>query len=311
VSCYRHEGTWYARNRHADGCPGDCDGCEVCDLHCTCRAACKQHLDDSHPLTAPACIGRVRDDLRAIVDLTAMLPPEAEHKGIDSEAANLAGPATDAEAWSHRKASAMAGRADHVSTLEEDDEAHPLRVLGTWDFMLREDYAQPTALRATVSRSADYLDGQLDRLAQDDGQDFPLFAREVRACRLRIEAVLHDGEQRDTGAPCMTCGVPLVREWGRLVAADGWRCPRCREFSTEDQYRFAVAHLHREEATHLTDRDMEIRTGVRAGTVREWARRGHVAKRLDSGRVLYAVADVEERAGTRRSDRASDSAGEV
>ena len=90
----------------------------------------------------------------------------------------------------------------------------------------------------------------------------------------------------------MTCHVPLQREWGKLAAADGWRCPRCREWRSDQDYRLNVADLHRDEATHLTDRDMEIRTGVRAGTVREWARRGHVAKRTDSGRVVYAVADV-------------------
>ena len=60
-----------------------------------------------------------------------------------------------------------------------------------------------------------------------------------------------------------------------------------------------MAHLHREEATELTDRDMEIRTGVRAGTVRVWANRDLIRKRRDSGRVLYDVADVMREARTR------------
>src|SRR3546814_16123105 len=64
---------------------------------------------------------------------------------------------------------------------------------------------------------------------------------------------LRDGEQRDTGAPCRTCEVPLVRVWGSDEQGDGWKCPRCHTRSTETQYRFAVAHLHREEATHLTE----------------------------------------------------------
>lgn len=303
MSCYRwHEGGWYIRGRHNEDFPTlapvpfseehGCEGCQPCADHCTCRKGCKEHIDASHPLTAPACIGRVRDDLRALVDLASLLPAAAVEKGVESEALHLAGPAVDAEAWSACKVSAMAGEVWHVSLLEEDDEAHPLRVLGTWDFMLREDYGQPTALKATVSRCADYLDGVLGRLAQDDGQDFPLFAWEIRACKRRLENVLALAEHRDTGAPCMRCGVALERVWGAEETADGWECPRCRERSSEDQYRFAVAHLHREEATYLTDREMAVRTGVKAGTVREWARRGIVGRKRDSGRVVYAVADV-------------------
>ena len=93
----------------------------------------------------------------------------------------------------------------------------------------------------------------------------------------------------------MDCQVPLERVWGMSLDGDGWRCPRCRRVSTDAQYRFAVAHLHRSEAEWLTDRDMEIRTGVKAGTVRVWARRGLVAAKRDQERRVYAVADVEAR----------------
>ena len=87
--------------------------------------------------------------------------------------------------------------------------------------------------------------------------------------------------------------------WGDDAKGDGWICPRCKRTSTDAQYRFAVAHLDREEAHELTDRDMEIRTGVRAGTVRVWANRELVRKRRDSGRTLYAVEDVMREARTR------------
>jgi hypothetical protein len=174
-------------------------------------------------------------------------------------------------------------------------------VLGSWDMLVTEHYGQLERItRVTITDAAGYLARNLSDLAQDADFAFEELARELRACRSHLEAVLHDGEQVDTGAPCMTCGVPLRREWGKLVKADGWRCPRCRAFSTEDQYRFAVAHLHREEATHLTAGEMEIRTGVTASTVRAWASKGRVAKRRDSERTVYAVADVlrhAERAG--------------
>ncbi len=90
----------------------------------------------------------------------------------------------------------------------------------------------------------------------------------------------------------MTCRVPLLRVWGKDDRADGWACPRCKQTSTEVQYRYAVMNLHREEATHLTDHEMEIRTGIKAGTVRAWAQRGEVERRRDQGRTVYAVADV-------------------
>jgi hypothetical protein len=41
---------------------------------------------------------------------------------------------------------------------------------------------------------------------------------------------------------------------------------------------------------------MEIRTGVKAGTIRVWSTRGDVGKRLDTGRVVFCVKDVLRRA---------------
>jgi DNA-binding transcriptional MerR regulator len=61
-----------------------------------------------------------------------------------------------------------------------------------------------------------------------------------------------------------------------------------------------VSHLHLETAQWLTDQACaEKFPGVRPGTIREWARRGLVARRRDSGRVLYAVLAVESQARLR------------
>ena len=95
----------------------------------------------------------------------------------------------------------------------------------------------------------------------------------------------------------MACGTLLTRFWGADRDSDGWECRRCRERSSEAQYRFAVAHLHRESAEWLTDREMEVRTGIKAGTVRAWSRPNAeraaiVTKRRDMGRVVYNVAEV-------------------
>jgi len=254
-----------------------------------CIACGHRHVE---ALTCASCVGEARTDLGDIVRMDSQMLTEAVHKGVESEAAMLEGAAANPEAWRQRRRHGFRPHPDDLL-----GENAPLWVLGTWDLLVTEHYGHKRTRRVTVNRAAKYLGANLTELAQDVDFAFEDLARDLRQCRAHLEAVLHDGEQRDTGAPCMTCGVPLERVWGADEKADGWKCPRCRERSTEDQYRFAVAHLHREEADHLTDRDMEIRTGVKAATVRKWAERGQVRRRLDSGRVLYAVIDVERNAG--------------
>ena len=281
-------------NRHEADCSGDCAGCQVCtESHCRiCRRA---HVEGA----CAECLAETRESLHEIGRLCNALPAEVRNRGVEGEAMMLLGPSADPEAAGHLEASVLAGRipADYID--HADNELHPLFLLGTWDMTWRDalEHDEPTE-RLTVRAAIAYLDQQMTYMAGFEYVPFEDFARDVRRCVGHLEAVLHDGEQHDKGAPCMNCGALLERAWDFAgKGRDGWQCPRCKQSSTEDQYRFAVAHLHREEATHLTDRDMEIRTGVRAGTVREWARRGHVEKRTDSGRVVYAVADVVSRLG--------------
>jgi len=279
-------------NRHEYGCEnGACAGCQPCtEPHC--RVCAREHADG----TCAECLAVTREALHDIGRMCDALPEEVEHRGINGEAMMLLGPAADPEARGHLEASVLAGRvpADYLETADSD--LHPLFVLGSWDAVWREhlEHDEPSE-RLTVATAIDYLDRQLTYMAGEPLIPFEDFARDLRRCQAHMEAVLHDGEQRDAGAPCMTCSVPLVRVWGSDEKGDGWKCPRCRQTSTEEQYRFAVQHLHRSEAAWLTDRDMELRTGVKAGTVRVWARRGLVGARSDSGRRVYAVADVERR----------------
>lgn len=278
--------------RHHDACPDPaCPGCQPCtEPHC--RVCGRRHAEGA----CAECVGEARETLREITRMCSDLPAEVAHRGVEGEAMNLLGPAADPEARGHVEASIAAGRlpADYLDTADSD--SHPLLVLGTWDMIWRDalDHDEPTE-RLTVVTAAAYLDVQLTYMADFPHVPFEDFVRDLRACVSHLEGVLHDGEQVETGAPCMTCRVPL-----RLVrgeSADHWVCPRCHQQSTEAQYRYAVMHLHRQEAEWLTDREMELRTGVKAGTVREWARRGHVDKRLDSGRVVFRVEQVLERSG--------------
>lgn len=297
TTCYEFEGTRYLRNRHNDGCDGtDCAGCQQCGArHCPeCRKG--EHLGFGEN-TCPTCIGKVRRQLRDIVDLAASLPDEAEVRGVNSEAANLSGPFADPEAYAWRRA-AKAQRDDVLlSSLEGDDEHHPGSVLKRWVQALCEDYGEDYDRGDDLASLTDWIDTRLHRIANDYNQDFGQFRREVGRVVSHLEAVLHAGEQRDTGAPCMTCRTPLTKTWALDEKHDGWECKRCNTRSTHAQYLFAVAAEHRDKAEWLTAEAMEERTTVKAGTVRVWANRDKVRKMTHSGQVLYSVDDVESRLG--------------
>ena len=223
--------------------------------HCTARRNCSWHVGRGE-LTCGRCMAGVRQDLRWIASLSALMLTQAIVDGLDSEAANLAGPAADPEAWTWRKVAARQGKAWHVSLIEDDDERHPLRVLGTWDRMIREDYDQPTDERLTVNSAAAYLERTLHRIAHDPEQDFPLLAREVKKCRQHLEAVLHNDDKPDRGAPCPACieergkGPRLQRRYAERWQAvddslDEWVCPANREHRwSEADYRRWVADVY-------------------------------------------------------------------
>lgn len=210
--------------------------------HCTARRTCSQHVGPRE-LTCARCVGRTRTDIAQIVERAALMLPEAMVVGVNSEAAMLAGPATDVEAWSWHKVAAKQGRIWHVSLVEDDDEHHPATVLGVWARMLAEDYGIDLPM-LDVNASAAFLTRVLHRVAQDDEQDFPLMARELRKCRAHLESVLRDSLAPERGAPCPDCKddghvVRLTREYGHWCdsgtcerlhyvtdEADRWVCPR-------------------------------------------------------------------------------------
>lgn len=319
--CHHVEGFgWYLRSHVATCRDRDCDGCEPCEPehgHCKARKHCGGHLTSPGQLTCPRCIGNTRADIAEIVRLSGLLMAAAIEAGVDSEAANLAGPVADAEALSWRRLAAWEAGAD-VTVLEDDDPHHPLGVLGRWDFMLREDYGPATGLRCTISRAADYLAGQLGRLAQDEEQDWPLFAREIRACRSHLEDVLAEGIRTETGAPCPACvkAPPLEKRWFThdhsedhepgapclgCDLGDSWRCPACRAVWSEVDYRRWVADDYRGNADALTAADMAMTYGIKASTLRTWAERGQVAKRGRNARGQQTY-DVDQALAAHNGD---------
>ncbi len=276
--------------RHAYGCGNEeCAGCQPCtEPHC--RVDGRTHAEGM----CAECLASTRDDLLELAKMCDALPAEAVVKGVHSEAMTLLAPVADPEARGHLAASVAAGRVPADWLDVADHERHPLTVLGgwvmVWEDVLERDNNDPLTIVGCVA----YLDEHLHRIAADGNLPVEDLAKDLRQSRAHVESVLHAGEQVDRGAPCMDCNVPLERTWATDEKGDGWRCPKCRRTSTDAQYRWAVAQLHLERADYLSGRDVQVKTGVKAGTVRVWANRGLVKTKRDAGRTLYRVSDVED-----------------
>ena len=246
----------------ADGDPCRVDEYGDPTNHCKARVNCAQHIGQDEQ-TCIRCLNRARTNIRQIVLLSTLMMPVALGKGVNSEAANLAGPAADVDAWSWRKVAAKQGRAWHVSLVEEDDEHHPYTVLTRWQLMLSEDYGHPLPQAMSIMGAGAYLERNLGMVAQDPEQDFALLARELKTCRAHLEAVLGDAERAEKGQPCPSCRdedklVRLRREWGHWCEAedceklhylddsgDRWVCPRNHQhWWTEQDYRRYVDDVY-------------------------------------------------------------------
>lgn len=315
MSCYnagKHQPRM-VRDRHGAECPPpeewhpplvlDCAGCQPCTKpHCFVqwhgdKGNCQTHAET----VCPACLGKVREHLGEIVRLSGTpLFEETLAKGANSEAAHLHGPSADPVQWRQR---GDYGHRYQAGVTHMMGELHPLWVLGTWDLLATEHLGHKRTQRAGIRSSAAYLDLNLNYLAADVEFDFPVLAQEVADCRNHLERVLHDGEQRERGAPCLTCSRRLERhvdDRGRIR----YRCDRCNVDVTDAEYLLAQKDERLRKAELLAAEDMAIRTGVPAPTIRRWAN----VRRIDGvefgplfrsvgrngqGRKVYRVADVE------------------
>lgn len=294
--------------RHHDECPEvdwhpplawvDCPGCAPCPL----RHCCDCGITHVAALTCPECIGAARDTLAEIVRMHDALPDEAVSRGAQSEAFHLAGPTANPEAWQQR------GRYGH--RYERDSrlgENHPLWVLGTWDLAVTELYKHRRMTAISVESAADYLGRNLTDLAQDVDFAFDDFANSLRECASHLEAVLHDGEQVERGAPCLRCKKPVTKttEAGKTII----RCEPCRRTLSDNEYRLAVRAAHTAHADRLNVTDMAERIGVSESAIRRWANVVRTQRdgeppvehppllrscgRDGTGRKVYRVADAQ------------------
>lgn len=278
--------------------------------HCAFRRNCARHVDlDAGVRTCPACIGKVRHDLHQLVALVPHLPAEAQVAGVDSEAANLAGPAASGEQ--------MHARAQREPDLELDPH-HPAALLTRWEVHRRARTGSRSDLFATMSSASHYLLAQL-ATAWPHEDEFAVFAQEVFDCMVHLEQTLHDSRRGDEGARCPSCAAehgegPRLRrrhaEHGAspcprvqrdrpcrvcLGVDDSWHCPANPEhWWPEPDYRARVAADYLEHADRLTASDLERQHKVNPSTLRSWVRRGQIkpAGRDADGRVLYPVSQA-------------------
>lgn len=312
-SCtYDAERGWCSPEHLRDCSDGSCRGCRTCgEDHCELNGRCAEHVEhDAGIYTCPRCIGKVKREVRQIVERYAELPEEIEVKGVDSEALNLHGPAASAEQLAARRRwEADRGWCDFPRTLAADDPHHPYAVLGRWDMAIRESYGPATDLFVTVSRAADYLTGPVvARFAHT--QEFEDFARDVSRCLTHLETVLSDSREPEKGAPCPTCreegvayGAPRLRKrYGADVRGrdDTWHCPRDpAHWWSHVDYRSRVDGDYLEHAQALTAAQMHAAHGIKPGTLRQWALRGIVKRvgRNEQGQQLYDVAQARAAQG--------------
>ena len=327
TTCRYVEGLGYLTRAHFATCRNDCDGCEPCpERHCTSRKGCTGHLAEGIPKTCPRCIRRVRSNLELIEQLTAFADAVVATADVDDEVTVLAGPAADPVRVSeirryvrgHVQTMLEHGTVDDVialrilGALPEEDPYHPYAVLGRWEMMFREAYSQPTRLKVTLSRSRAYLAGMLDTVAQDQAQDFGLFAREISECRTHLETTLSLMRKPERGAPCPLCPEDLEAEpkvyKPRLVrrynegdvtgANDLWLCPKVEEhWWYEADYRLKVGDEHLTHAKAITASQASTIHGVKASIVRVWGSKGYIAKRGTDpqGLTLYDAQQIASR----------------
>lgn len=276
----------------------------------------------SEPSWNPAHVRQqINADLTAIVAMDARLPEEAEARAVSTdageiEALNLLGPVCNVEAWQHRYDTLEAAEArseglnggtgtdshpdlqnatggDSVSlracsgsltayASDQTAELHPLLVLATWEDVVRDERGQPSDLRATVQRAADYLRGSVDWMlgTNDDGDlnflGVDALADDLRRCRRMLEDVLRDGERLTrVKVPCIRCDeapaiAVRVDSRGREINGE-WFCPGCLHSYSAESLLLAKSHslamrdgwVRVSDAAHVTGRSVK--------TIRWWA----------------------------------------
>lgn len=246
----------------------------------------------------------IAKDLRAIKVMFRDLRTEAENHADDpdipgGEAMFLLGPTADVEAWGYMKMSILMGRLDPEAAegMRKGELEPPLSFLASWTDIVREERDQPTDLRATVDREADYLLNSIDWMLSLDEYDEPRFlqvddfANGLKDIRRGMENVLRDGERSELAR--VTCVNDECAEKPRLVKVyaddavnDHHKCPACRQPYDFDEFvRAAKIHAFSETADDawVTVADAAYSIGRPANTIRTWIKNWKVSTQRAPG----------------------------
>lgn len=312
---------WVTRE-HAWGCASrTCSGCKPCtkagEEHCQARKRCGTHTEGA---ACPTCIGKIRNNLRAIIDAIALMPVELEETGrLTSAAANhVSGATAHPLSWRAR----MFHNLTTGGYLEDADQHDPWQMLSIRERMIREALGHDTrtTVSASLSATVDYLTWSLADLAprHDLAWAAADLLAETNRLRAELETILRDSRTPERGAPCPACPEPevdgdprpprLVRRWAHWCeddactrehdttgARDTWVCPRNAEhWWSEADYRMWVSDDYLANASRLTAKQIEGQYGIKPGTLRKWVERGKVKRAgVDQwGRAMYDVDQV-------------------
>ena len=229
-----------------------CKGCRPCThdddgnpvRHCRTRNRCTSHLG-WREFTCPECLGKIRANITRLLDTLALMPHEAAEQGVNSEAANLAGPHADHETWRRR----MFANLELGIDTEDADDNDPWQVLGKRERWIREDLGHDSVTLTSewLWQTCDYLCWVLTDLARMEDQVLIVadLLGETRRLADFAESVRHNSHAPERGIPCPECVTDkrdaprLVRHYGHWCMKDGcredhyldatgdvWRCPQ-------------------------------------------------------------------------------------
>lgn len=232
----------------------------------------------------------VAQNLTAIVEFSARLEDQAINDANDrlmpgGLAMVALGSVANLESWGHKLEAAE--RLGIYPEVEDDEEwTPPLQTLLFWSEDLRRIHDLETEARPTVTSEVNVIRWALDWLWGNEPH-FADFASDIARAKGRLEALLVEGDRAErTRVVCdqVSCeDVPprLIKVYGRELADDHWKCPRCKTKFDEDARKRAHAKQLRQEGAQryvaLPDAVGTLRAqGRPERTIRKWLHESEV-----------------------------------
>jgi hypothetical protein len=228
-SCVRRNDERVLPDQHLDACNGagpdwhppltwrSCRGCEPCPRrHCVID---HRHLDATELQTCPECLGKVRRDLFAIVDLLTIAAEQLDGWSAVSPSAPKSGGSSNERPMPGGDLLVMLARGSWALSNpqraldERPGDPDPIAYeMSRYEDDWRREQRQPAATDSArhLARTISYLDRNMSWAAQHH-PSFEEFAGVVREYRATLETQLRDGDRPEHGVGCFECGTTLIR----------------------------------------------------------------------------------------------------